>query len=70
MGTIIDFPAHAAERRRGSWLGEAPRDCVATVVILPVIRIERHADESTGGRDPDEGAATTAGRRRRRRVRS
>lgn len=70
MGTIIDFPANAAARRRGSWRDEAPREGMATVVILPVIRIERHADESTGGRDPDEGAATAAGRRRRRRVRS
>jgi hypothetical protein len=70
MGTIIDFPAKAAVRRRGSWLDVAPREGMATVVILPVIRIERHADESTGGRDPGEGAATAASRRRRRRVRS
>ena len=37
----------------------------ATVLILPVIRIERQAEETSGGRGPEEG--TAPGRRRRRR---
>ncbi|MBR1222631.1 hypothetical protein JQ557_31850 [Bradyrhizobium sp. U87765 SZCCT0131] len=68
MGTIIDFPTDAVTRRLGSWLDEAPRPGMGTVVILPVVRIERHTDETTGGSGPAEGA--TAGRRRRRRARS
>jgi hypothetical protein len=35
------------------------------VLILPVIRIERHTDETNGDRGPEQGTAT--GRRRRRR---
>jgi hypothetical protein len=38
---------------------------MGTILILPVVRIERDAD---GGRGPEEG--TAPGRRRRRRARS
>jgi hypothetical protein len=62
MGTIIEFPGDAASRRPA--LDGASCDGLATVLILPVIRIERPTDES-GGRGPEEGAAP--GRRRRRR---
>jgi hypothetical protein len=41
---------------------------MGTVVILPVIRIDRESEETGGGRGPEEGAAP--GRRRRRRARS
>jgi hypothetical protein len=61
MGTIIEFPADAASRRLGSVHGAAG-DGMGTVLILPVVRIERDAD---GGRGPEEG--TAPGRRRRRR---
>ena len=43
----------------------APREGMGTVLILPVVRIERQPDETSGGRGPEEGAAP--GRRRRRR---
>ena len=62
MGTIIEFPADAASRRPGSTTIGAPS---GTIVILPVIRIEREVDETRGGSGPEEGAAP--GRRRRRR---
>lgn len=68
MGTIIEFPADAVARRPGSWLDDAPREGMGTVLILPVVRIERHADETTGGSGPEQG--TAPGRRRRRRARS
>ncbi|HEY0330407.1 MAG TPA: hypothetical protein VGC77_15090 [Rhodopseudomonas sp.] len=67
MGTIIAFPADAATRRLDSTMAVAPRDTKATVLILPVVRIERHT-ESTDGGGPEQGAAP--GRRRRRRARS
>jgi hypothetical protein len=38
---------------------------MGTVVILPVVRIERDSDGTSGGRGPEEGAAP-GGRRRRR----
>ena len=65
MGTIIEFPADAASRRLGSTMDGAPREGMGTILILPVIRIERESDETSGGRGPEEG--TAPGRRRRRR---
>ncbi|CAM5428452.1 putative protein OS=Afipia felis OX=1035 GN=NCTC12722_02707 PE=4 SV=1 [Afipia felis] len=68
MGTILEFPADAASRRADSNMGSAPREATATVLILPVVRIERHAEEAGGDHGPEEG--TAPGRRRRRRARS
>jgi hypothetical protein len=62
MGTIIEFPA---SRRLGSTTELDTRERSGTVLILPVIRIERHTDETNGDRGPEQGTAT--GRRRRRR---
>ena len=62
MGTIIDFPADAASRRLGT--DGASRDGTATILILPVVRIERDIDKTSGRSGPEEGA----GRRRRRRT--
>jgi hypothetical protein len=65
MGTIIEFPADAASRRLGSTIDGAPREGMGTILILPVVRIERNPDETSGGSGPEEG--TAPGRRRRRR---
>ena len=70
MGTIIEFPADAALRRPTSGIDGGPREAgsrevMGTVLILPVVRIEREPDKTNGGRGPEEGTAT--GRRRRRR---
>jgi len=65
MGTIIEFPADAASRRLGSTMDDAAQGITGTVLILPVIRIERQAEETSGDRGPEEG--TAPGRRRRRR---
>jgi hypothetical protein len=62
MGTIIAFPAG---RRAGSSDDAAPRTEPGTILILPVIRIERESDETSGDRGPEQG--TAPGRRRRRR---
>jgi len=64
MGTIIEFPADAASRRRVVATDGVARDGLATVVILPVVRIEREAGGTGGARGPEAG---TAPRRRRRR---
>jgi hypothetical protein len=61
MATIIEFPT---SRRPGSTMDGVPPEGTGTVLILPVVRIERQPDENTGGRGPEEG---TAQRRRRRR---
>ena len=60
MGAVIRFPLEermADGRRVG--LSEP-----ASIIILPVIRIERHVDEPTGSPGPGK----SAGRRRRRRA--
>jgi hypothetical protein len=59
MGTVIRF-AEPAPRARERSSKEKPRSA-ATVIILPVIRIER---------DPDGPAAASGGQRRRRRRRA
>jgi hypothetical protein len=64
MGTIIEFPADAASRRRDPTLDSAPREMSASVLILPVIRIERAPEETSNGSGPEQ---RTAPRRRRRR---
>jgi hypothetical protein len=64
MGTVIEFPAEAASRRLVSTTDGVPREGIATILILPVIRIEREPDKTSGGSGPEEG---TAPRRRRRR---
>lgn len=65
MGTIIEFPADAVLARLGSTVDGAPQERKGTVLILPVIRIERQIEETSGDRGPEEG--TAPGRRRRRR---
>jgi hypothetical protein len=67
MGTVIAFPADAASRL-GSTVNRSSDQMRGTVVILPVIRIDRETDETSGGSGPEQG--TVAGRRRRRRARS
>jgi hypothetical protein len=62
MGTVIDFPAEqrlAQDGRRGD-AGEP-----ATVVILPVVRVERAPDTPADG---VESGPRSAGRKRRRRA--
>jgi hypothetical protein len=59
MGTIVRFPGRGrAARIRGSKAGSSDS---ATVIILPVIRIERYSDE------PAEQESSRSQRRRRRR---
>jgi hypothetical protein len=66
MGTIIEFPADAASRRPGPTMDGAAREGMGIILILPVVRIEREPDKTSGGRGPEEG--TAPGRRRRRRT--
>ncbi len=70
MGTILAFPADAASRRPGSTIDGGPREAnprnMGTILILPVVRIERAPEESSGGRGPEEGKAAPGRRRRRR----
>jgi hypothetical protein len=59
MGTIIKFPDVARSARERGTRKERRRS--ATVIILPVIRIERYTDE------PSVSEAGRGQRRRRRR---
>jgi hypothetical protein len=59
MGTVIGFPEQARGVRPPRWRGASSES--ATVIILPVIRIERYSEE------PAERSASRSQRRRRRR---
>jgi hypothetical protein len=63
MGEVIRFPDEAGTTRGGRYIDAHSEP--ATVIILPVIRIDRDPDGSNG-LEPDTG--NSAGRRRRRRV--
>jgi hypothetical protein len=63
MGEVIQFPDEAGVGRGGKYV--AANTEPATVIILPVIRIERSPDGSNG-LEPTTG--NQSGRRRRRRV--
>jgi hypothetical protein len=64
MGMVIRFPAE----RRASLCGVAtqasPHTGTASVVILPVIRIERHDGDSSNNLAPQAGHPGSGGRRR------
>jgi len=59
MGTVITFPA---ERRSVSPSFTADHD--ASVIILPVIRVERHGDNPSDGLEPS--SSSPRGKRRKR----
>jgi hypothetical protein len=62
MGEVIQFPDEAGTARSGKYVDANTEP--ATVIILPVVRIERGPDGSNG-LEPTTG--NTNGRRRRRR---
>jgi hypothetical protein len=63
MATIIEFPANAASRRSRSGTSQ---ETMGTILILPVVRIERETTTTTNDdRGPREGAAPSRRRRRR-----
>jgi hypothetical protein len=63
MGEVIQFPDEAGYARGGRYIDAGTEP--ATVIILPVIRIDRGPD-GTNGLEPDSG--NSPGRRRRRRI--
>jgi hypothetical protein len=65
MGTIVRFPE--GQRPLGGGRYVAADSEPGRVIILPVVRIERHPDKPFGGL---EGGSAASGRRRRRRARS
>jgi hypothetical protein len=64
VGTVIKFPDEGRIVRFGRAADES-----ATIIILPVIRIERCADSHTGGLGPHERPPAESGGRRRARRR-
>ena len=61
MGEVIRFPDEAGVARGGKYVDANTEP--ATVIILPVVRIDR-APDGSGGEEPKSGN----GRRRRRRA--
>jgi hypothetical protein len=62
MATIIQFPADAASRRPRPGIS---KEGMGTILILPVVRIERETTATGDDRGPREGAAPSRRRRRR-----
>ena len=62
MGEVIRFPDDVGTARGGRYIDAAAEP--ATVIILPVIRVERDPGDSSA--DPTTGSSP--GRRRRRRM--
>jgi hypothetical protein len=60
VGTVIKFPDEGRIMRFGRAEDES-----ATIIILPVIRIERYADSHTGGLEPHEQPPAESGGRPR-----
>jgi hypothetical protein len=63
MGTVITFPETGSAALERKAVGGSLEP--ATVIILPVIRVERHDDGPTG--EVEAGGRSARGRRRRRR---
>ena len=71
QGLSIDGSPRQASTRQvstkpGSTKQESAKPLMGQVLILPVVRIERQLEETSGGRGPEEGTATPRRRRRRR----
>lgn len=64
MGTIVEFPAGQRPANGGRYVDANSEP--ASVIILPVVRIERHPDGPSDGLD--RGPYGAPGRRRRRRA--
>jgi hypothetical protein len=63
MGMVISFPAGERTARGPRLITGRPES--ATVIILPVIRIERYVDEPSGDIEPEAGSGPRRRRRRR-----
>jgi hypothetical protein len=61
MGTVVTFPAARSAARDGI----APQAGSATVIILPVVRVERYDDDPPRHAEP---SSSSPGRKRRRRA--
>ncbi len=64
MGRVVEFPEGRRLMRSGEHIGAQAEP--AHIIILPVVRIERHPDEPSDGFEG--GSSATSGRRRRRRA--
>jgi hypothetical protein len=62
MGIVVAFPEARSVARDGAERAAAS----ATVIILPVVRIERYDEDPSGDVEPSTAAAS--GRKRRRRA--
>jgi len=60
MGIVVAFPEARSAARDG-----VERDGSATVIILPVVRIERYDEGPSGDLEP---SSSSSGRKRRRRA--
>jgi hypothetical protein len=62
MGIVVQFPEGGRPLSGGRYVDASSEP--ASVIILPVVRIERHPERPVGGIDRGNGAAPNSGRRR------
>ena len=67
MGMVVEFPADATLKRPAA-TDMARQEGMGTVLILPVIRIERHDGDLFSGGGTDQGSPSGRGRKRRART--
>jgi hypothetical protein len=63
MGIVVQFPEGCRPLSGGRYVDASSEP--ASVIILPVVRIERHPERSAGRLEGGDGAAPGRGRRRR-----
>jgi hypothetical protein len=63
MGIVVQFPEGCRPLSGGRYVDASSEP--ASVIILPVVRIERHPERSAGRLEDGDGAAPGRGRRRR-----
>ena len=60
MGMVLEFPADATMRRLGATAGGVVSSDTAKVLILPVVRIERHDDAHEVGEESARAESTAS----------
>jgi hypothetical protein len=55
MGLVLEFPADATMRRLGETAGGVMQGGAAKILILPVVRVERHRDPDDQRRPQEAG---------------
>lgn len=68
MGLVLEFPADATMRRLGETAGGVMQGGAAKILILPVVRVERHEDTDDQRQAREAGGESSGTPRQRPRA--